>query len=298
MASIIIVSFNTCELTRNCLQSLREHESDSEVIVVDNNSHDGSAGMIRDEFPEVKLVVLQQNIGFGRANNAGYEHATHDVVILLNSDTVLNDNALSRCIALLDRDPALGVVSPCLVGIDGTPQQCRHRFPTVGDHVRKALRLKPAAVDEVPEHRSWLAGTCLVLRREAIEQAGGLFDHSLFMYWEDADLSSRLLSSGWKLAVAQDATITHYGGASGGGPDGVRRPDLHAWYTFGRHYWFSKHRPLWERVALWSLEFIDTFRCFVRGAIHRDQRTEWVHARTMGSVLVRRLFGLKPNIIG
>ena len=295
MASIIIVSFNTCELTRNCLLSLQEHEPGSEVIVVDNASHDQSADMIQDEFPDVKLVRLEKNVGFGRANNAGYEHATTDVIVLLNSDTILNDNALARCEARLKSDSTVGVVSPKLMGVDGVPQQCRHRFPTIADNFRKAFRMKTSPVDRVPEDWSWLAGTCLVLRREAIEQAGGLFDHELFMYWEDADLSSRLLASGWKLVVADDATITHYGGASGGGPDATRRPDLDAWYTFGRHYWFSKHRPLWESVTLWLMEFLDTFRCLIRGAVHRSRRNEWVRARTMLQVLTRRLVGLKPK---
>lgn len=298
MSSIIIVSFNTSELTRNCLLSLREHEPDAEVIVVDNASRDDSVEMLRDQFPEVKLIALETNVGFGRANNEGYRLATHDVIVLLNSDTILTDSALTTCSQHLDRDPTVGVVSPNLIGFDGIPQQCRHRFPTVGDQFRKAFRMPTAAVDCVPEDWSWLAGTCLVLRRDAIEQAGGLFDHELFMYWEDADLSSRLLESGWRLHVAKDATITHYGGASGGGPDGSRRPDLDAWYTFGRHYWFSKHRPAWERIVLWSLEFIDTFRCFIRGLIHPSRRSEWVRARTMMSVLIRRLFGMKPNPIG
>ena len=298
MASIIIVSFNTEELTRNCLASLATHESDMEVIVVDNASRDGSADMIAAKFPDVTLIRLAENVGFGGANNVGYQHATHDDIILLNSDTILNDNALTQCLQRLHADPKLGVVSPALMGVDGRPQQCRHRFPTVGDHIRKALRQTPRSTSDVPEDCCWLAGTCLVLKREAIESAGGLFDDALFMYWEDADLSSRLLASGWRLAECGDIEIIHYGGASGGGPDSVRRPDLHAWYTFGRHHWFSKHRPVWERLSLWSLEVFDTFRCFVRGLLHRDKRTEWVHAATMLRVLLGRIVGRKPSPIG
>jgi GT2 family glycosyltransferase len=298
MASIIIVSFNTKELTRNCLTSLQQHEPNMHVIVVDNASHDGSAEMISREFPDVKLVTLTDNVGFGGANNVGYQHVVDDIVILLNSDTILNNNALSQCVQRLNDNPKLGVVSPALRGVDGQPQQCRHRFPTVSDHVRKALRKQPNSVADVPEDWCWLAGTCLVLKKEAIEQAGGLFDHNLFMYWEDADLSSRLLAAGWKLAECKDIEIIHYGGASGGGPDSVRRPDLHAWYTYGRHHWFAKHRPIWERFSLWTLEVLDTFRCLVRGVVRPDRRTEWVHAGTMFRVLIGRLFGQKPAPIG
>lgn len=298
MASIIIVSFNTEDLTRNCLASLAEHESGMEVIVVDNASRDGSADMVETEFPDVRLVRLVENVGFGGANNIGYQQATHDEIILLNSDTVLNDNALTQCLERLRADPKLGVVSPALMGVDGVPQQCRHRFPTVGDHLRKAFRGTPRPASDVPEDCCWLAGTCLVLKKKAIEQVGGLFDDALFMYWEDADLSSRLLSGGWRLAECKDVEIIHYGGASGGGPDSVRRPDLHAWYTFGRHHWFSKHRPWWERLSLWTLEVVDTFRCFLRGLLHRDKRTEWVHAVTMLRVLFGRIVGRRPSPIG
>lgn len=269
-----------------------------EIIVVDNASKDNSVQMIRTEFPETKLITLEENVGFGGANNVGYQHATEDFVILLNSDTILKDNAMTQCVERVKANPELGVVSPSLMGVDGIPQQCRHRFPTVGDHVRKALRQQPKSTSEVPDDCCWLAGTCLVLRREAIEQAGGLFDDALFMYWEDADLSSRLLASGWKLEECTDIEIIHYGGASGGGPDSLRRPDLHAWYTYGRHHWFSKHRPIWERLSLWSLEVIDTFRCFVRGVLHKERRNEWTHAGTMLRVLVGRLVGQKPSPIG
>ena len=298
MASIIIVSFNTEDLTRKCLASLQVHEPDMEVIVVDNASSDNSARMIRNEFPDAKLISLDENAGFGGANNVGYRHATHDFIILLNSDTILNDNAMTQCVDRLKANPRLGVVSPSLMGVDGRAQQCRHRFPTVSDHVRKALRLKPKPASEVPEDCCWLAGTCLILRRKAIEDAGGLFDDALFMYWEDADLSSRLLATGWKLEECKDIEIIHHGGASGGGPDSLRRPDLHAWYTYGRHHWFSKHRPIWERLALWSLEVLDTIRCLIRGILHRNRRNEWTHAGTMLRVLVGRLFGQKPSPIG
>lgn len=299
MVSIIIVSFNTKDLTRQCLASVREWYSDAHVVVVDNASKDGSAEMVQDEFPEVELITLDRNAGFGGANNIGYERCKDsDYVILLNSDTIVPDKSLQQCIEFMDTHPEIGATSPRLVGMDGQPQQAQHPFPTVNDIFRKAFWKKSLYQLEVDENDSWLAGTCLCVRREAIEQAGGLFEHKLFIYWEDADLSSRLLKAGWKLRVVIDACIRHYGGASGGGPDASRRPDLHTWYTYGRHYWFCQHRPFREYATVCAMDFIDVFRTSLRAAIRKSRRVEFSHARCMLKVLWLRATGRRPKLLG
>src|SRR5258708_27586179 len=122
MLSVVIVSFNTRDLLRQCLSSLRRHEPGAQVIVVDNASRDGSPVMVRDEFPEAALVRSPTNDGFAAANNLGLRLATGDPVVLLNSDTLLHDPALSRCASWLDDHPRTGAVSPRLVGSDGKPQ--------------------------------------------------------------------------------------------------------------------------------------------------------------------------------
>ena len=214
------------------------------------------------------------------------------------SDTVVLDESLQRCIEFMNADPAVGATSPRLISFDNQPQRAQHPFPTVGDVTRKFFWAKSLYQKEAEEDDSWLAGTCLVLRREAIEQAGGLFEHKLFIYWEDADLSSRLLKTGWKLRVVRNACIQHYGGASGGGPDASRRPDLHAWYTYGRHYWFCTHRPVREYAAICLMDFLDVFRTSLRATIRKSRRVEFAHARTMLNILWLRATGRRPKVLG
>lgn len=304
MISIIIVSFNTRELLKNCLESVRRHCPEAEVIVVDNASHDGSADLVRDGFPEVMLVPLSENRGFAGGNNDGLKFASGDLLLLLNSDTVLEDDSLQRCARWMDEHPDVGAISPRLIGVDGKPQQCMHRFPSLKKRLRRTFWMKPKPE---PDGQSasgrlagpgWLAGTALMIRREALRQCGGGLDDHYFMYWEDADLSAKLLEAGWKLAEHPDAHVRHYGGASGGGPDAVRRSDLYAWYAWGEHRWFVRHRPIREAVGLWVLDSLDVFRKFIRGAIHPARRSEWIHSRTLAGVLLRRLFGQTPSSPG
>lgn len=295
MLSVVIVSFNTRELLRACLKSLQTHEPNAEVIVVDNASHDGSAAMVRAEFPEVILVESPTNQGFAAANNRGLARVTRPYVVLLNSDTELTDDSLSRCVARLEADPKLGAVHPRLIGKDGLPQQCRHLAPEIRGLLRKTIG-RDSQTENQPA-TTWLAGTALVLRRSALADVGSQLDSGYFMYWEDADLSAQLQRAGWSLEVIDDAEITHLGGASGGGPDAARRADLYAWYCFGKHRWFWRNRPAWEASLLWLLDALDVPRKYLRGLRHPGRRpTEWAHAHVTARVLALRLLGLAPAI--
>lgn len=290
--SILIVSFNTRDLTRRCLQSVRQWEPASEIIVVDNGSHDGSGEMIQAEFPEVRLLPLSQNIGFGRANNLALQYAVQETIVLLNSDTILEDSALSHCAQVLHSDAQLAAVTPRLQGLDGAQQNTRHAVPTFRQTLMRSLWRRPMVSTESD---FWIPGTCLLLKRSAINAVGGLFEPQLFIYWEDADLCARLKSHGYALQVVNDAQILHHGGASGGGPDCSAKPGLHEWYTYGRHFWFSRHRPASEGVGLWLLEFADAFRCMGRSLVRPSRRHEWQFGKTLLRTLTRRLFGLAPS---
>lgn len=291
-ASILIVSFNTRDLTRECLLSVRKWEQASEVIVVDNASHDGSAEMIEAEFPKVRLLKLSQNIGFGRANNLALQYAVQETIILLNSDTVLENSALSRCAQVLHGDDALAAVTPRLTGLDRAEQNTRHAVPTFRQTLQRSLWRRPMVSTKSD---FWIPGTCLLLKRSAIDAVGGLFEPQLFIYWEDADLCARLKAHGYTLQVVDDAQILHYGGASGGGPDCSAKPGLHEWYTYGRHFWYARHRPRMEGAGLWLLEFIDAFRCLGRSVVRPSRRNEWQFGKTLLRTLSRRLFGLSPS---
>jgi GT2 family glycosyltransferase len=293
MISVVVVSFNTRDLLRKCIASVRRFEPGAEIVVVDNASRDGSAEMVRVEFPEVKLVESATNLGFAGANNTGLRLTTGDVIVLLNSDAELLDAGLSRCARRLAENPRLGAVHPRLVGADGNPQQCEYPLPTFGDEARVAARRSRRGCEA---GRTWLAGTALVIRRAAIEAVGGGLNDGYFIYWEDADLSAQLRKAGWELAVEDEVVVRHVGGASGGGPDASRRADLFAWYFWGKHRWFRRNRPIWEAAALWLLDLCEVPRKFLRGLRHPSRRrAEWSQARVSFRILALGLLGEKPR---
>ena len=292
MISVVVVSFNTRDLLRKCLASVRRFEPWAEVIVVDNASKDGSADMVAAEFPGTKLIRSSTNLGFAAANNAGVRRAVGDVVVLLNSDAELLDDSLARCVGRLKADPYLGAVHPLLVGADGEPQGCEYPMPSLRAEARAAARLNPRRAPAA----TWLAGTALVIRRKALDAVGGGLDDGYFIYWEDADLSARLRAKGWELAVEPGAVVRHHGGASGGGPDAARRPDLFAWYAWGRRRWYRRNRPWWESAGVWALDLCDVPRKYLRGLRHPARRAaEWAHARVSLRVLALGLLGIQPS---
>jgi GT2 family glycosyltransferase len=293
MISLIIVSYNTRQLLEDCLRSIARHAPDAEVIVVDNGSRDGSPDMVREQFPTVQILAMSANLGFAAANNEGLRVAKGDVLVLLNSDTVIEGNSLQRCADWFRDHPKVGALHPKLIGADDKPQECLYHFPTLFGTAREALRIH--SEDKGPPEFGWLAGTALFLRREALESIGGRLDDGFWMYWEDADLSARLMKKGWELAVHPDACIRHYGGASGGGADATRRADLQAWYVYGKHRWFAKHRPIWETASLWCLDAVDVVRKYARGLIRKDRAGERVHAWVLAKVLAGRLVGQEPK---
>jgi N-acetylglucosaminyl-diphospho-decaprenol L-rhamnosyltransferase len=292
MLSIIVVSYNTRLLLQQCLASLSRHAPAAEVIVVDNASRDGSVEMVRVGFPHIRMVVLPENRGFAAANNAGLGLASGESILLLNSDTVIEDDSLDRCVDWLQENPDVGALSPRLVGVDDKPQPCLYPFPTLGEISRNAFRLGKPAPAMVAD--GWLAGTALLLRREALQDVGGQLDAGYFMYWEDADLSARLRAAGWQRVAYPNAHVRHYGGASGGGDDSCRPANLFAWYTYGQHRWFARHRPLLESVGLWLLDAIDVPRRLLRSWVRPHRSAETRHAWMLLRVLCWRLLGKAP----
>ncbi len=280
MLSIIIVSYNTRELLRQCLRSLAAHCPEAEVIVVDNASRDGSPDMVRDEFPGVRLSVLAANAGFAGANNVGLRQARGDFILLLNSDTYVEDDSLSRCVAWMEAQPRVGACSPRLVGFDGVPQAWARPFPCFRSALRQALWLGPG-----PGARSWLIGAALLVRRTALEQAGAFLDTGYFMYWEDTDLSARLLRAGWELAGFPDGHVRHKGGGSSQGADGDQRPELYASFLRGKYRWFARYRSAWEARGIWLLDALEATRKCLRGILRPGRRCEFRRARTLAGVL-------------
>lgn len=231
MLSIIIVSWNVCDLLRACLRSVFDTAvglpTPLEVIVVDSASQDHTVPMIQREFPQVRLVACEQNVGFAKGNNIGLELARGDYLFLLNPDTLVHAGALSSLVNYLVQNPHVGMVAPQLRNEDGTVQSSRRRFPTLATGFWESTWLQPYAPEQVLRHFymadvadedtavvDWVQGAAMMIRREVYAQVGGM-DEAYFMYSEELDWCRRIkLEGGWPIVYLPEAQITHYQGKS------------------------------------------------------------------------------------
>ncbi len=226
--SIIIVNWNVRDLLRRCLHSIlaRPHPCSLEVIVVDNGSTDGSAEMVRTEFPQVCLIANPDNRGFTAANNQGLTVARGRYVLLLNPDTEVVGDALETMVTFADAHSDVGVVGPQLLNPDGTVQSSRRRFPTLATALFESTWLQPYAPrrllaryyvldrpDDEVQDVDWVTGAALMARREAVEQVGPL-DEGFFMYSEELDWCRRFRAAGWRVVYLPTARVIHHEGKS------------------------------------------------------------------------------------
>jgi len=279
--SVIIVSFNTRGLLRNCLESLQQHGGHLQVIVVDNHSTDASVEMVRDEYPEVRLIANSENTGFAKANNQGIREAQGKFVLLLNSDTVVRPGALPAMANFLKTQPNAGGVTGRVLNADGSRQACVSCRPgpamllfrlsglshlVRGDRGRRRLRrylgwllgstvrsyLDPYGVEDSALEVENISAASLMLRREAIADVG-LLDENFFMYFEDIDYCMRLQGAGWKLYYLPAGEIVHLVGQSSGGR--MRNYSTHSYrslfYFYRKYYSASSLR--WGRLIVLTL---------------------------------------------
>jgi GT2 family glycosyltransferase len=223
---VVLVSFNTRQLTLECLESLMREIRvlGGQVIVVDNASTDGSAAAVQAAFREVKVISADRNLGFGAANNLAFEKCTSDNVLLLNTDTIVRPGALQSMMQTLDSDPSVGAVGCRLENADGSLQKSCWSFPTPRLAWSEAFGLNRLGLtrdwhrwDHASEQDvDFVIGAALMVRRSVIEQIGG-FDPRFFLYSEEADWQKRMHAAGWKVRFTPAGTIVHLGGASGEG---------------------------------------------------------------------------------
>ncbi len=233
---IVIVNYSTRDLLRTCLRSVYASQGDFtfEVCVVDNASPDGSAEMVATEFPQVRLIVNAENVGYPSANNQGLEtfcfaqsphlqSQTPKFALLLNPDTELPPDALVRMLDFVAEHPDAGIAGPKLVLPDGTLDlACRRSFPTPAVSLYRLTylsRLFPRSrrfgrynltyldPDQVAEVDS-VVGAFMLVRAEAIAQAG-LMDGQFFMHGEDLDWAYRIKAAGWKVYYNPAVTVLH-----------------------------------------------------------------------------------------
>jgi GT2 family glycosyltransferase len=231
--SVIIVNYNVREFLEQALASVQRASAglSVEVLVVDNNSVDGSVAMVQERFPEVSVLVNDENIGFGRANNQAIRQARGRYLLILNPDTIVQEDTLSTLVRFMDEHPEAGAVGCQILNPDGTfAPESRRSFPTPAVafyRIAGLSRLFPRSRtfgrynltylprNEVAEVDA-LSGSCMVVRHAALHTApeapthgalssdplptgAGLFDEDYFMYGEDLDWCYRIQQAGWKI---------------------------------------------------------------------------------------------------
>ena len=223
MISVIIVSFNTKSLTRKCLQSIKVFEDikNLEIIVVDNNSQDGSVAMIKKGFPFVKLIINNNNLGFAKANNQGIKQAKGDYILLLNSDTEFqSQHTLEKLIKNAQSIDCIGVISPQLLNSDGSIQASVYYFPTVTRALKQYWLGQSGYFGsfipegKVPQPVEVVTMAAMLILRSTINKIG-LLDEGYFFYYQDLDYCCRIKQEGLKVYYLPSVQIIHHHGKSG-----------------------------------------------------------------------------------
>lgn len=243
--SIIIVNFNGCRFTAECLETIRLYSKTSaEVIVVDNASTDDSRVELPVRFPEVRFLWLPQNRGFGYANNRGAEKATGDILFFLNNDTLLTGDIIPVMSRMLNEDRSIGIAAPKLLNEDGSLQVSSGAFPSIAAEWRTKL-----SVGNISAHAllqpDWVTGAAFFIRREVFQAIGG-FDEEYFMYFEDVDLCKRVADQGLTIRYIPECSLIHLGGKSYGKQD----PRITIEYRRSQLRFYDYHRSLIQRVLV------------------------------------------------
>lgn len=257
--SVVIVEFNTAKILSDCLNSISEQikrleekkSAKVEVIVVDNASSDGSVKMIRNEFPWVRLVVNQENVGFSRANNQAARFSKGAFLLFLNSDTKLCEKSLESLWSFWQNHKNAGAVGPRLLNQDGTSQPSVGSFPSLGvvslmlfwehffgSRIVRASFLKEKEVD-------WVMGAALMTKKEVWEKVGG-WDEAIFMYMDEVEFCYRIKEAGWPIFFYPEAQVIHLGRASS--RRGKKDPIISIYR--GLVYFYQKHRGKLARLIL------------------------------------------------
>jgi len=254
MLSIVILSWNTEALLKQCLESLEEGcegIGGCEVVVVDNGSTDGSSEMvrkyqIRNTKYKIRLVENQSNLGFAKGNNIGIKQARGKYIMLLNSDTIVQKGSLKKMVDFLDQHGEISVVGPKLLNQDGTPQSSCGQFPNLWvvfimlfkEHFggSRTVRYSPAVSGEV----DWLMGAAFVAREKVFKKVGFL-DERMFMYMEEVEWFYRVRKAGLKAYFLKEAEIVHLG--RGSSSSGKKEPILNI-YKGLLHFYKVHKSPL------------------------------------------------------
>lgn len=264
--SILLVNYNEREYLRTVLAKLGSEFSNgsAEIIVVDNDSHDGSAAMVRTDFPNVILLEPHANLMYGAGNNLGLTRATADWVMVLNPDVTWQSGALRQFFSWAQSQPAVDVAAPCLIYQDGRVQISAHRrFPnplTVFidyclplQQFCMATGLHPYQLSSAEHERTQkiahATGACLLVRHDVLREVGA-FDPQFSMYLEETDWQARIAKAGYQTWLHADTVVTHFGSAQKSFAQGSKH------YLWGLRLYVMKHWSRRSRALLVPLVWV------------------------------------------
>jgi hypothetical protein len=264
--TVVIVTWNTRALLEECLESIRATTSDMDVetIVVDNASTDGTREMLSSRYPQTRLIVNDRNVGFARANNQAAMASDSEFLLLLNSDARLLPRAASEMLRLTTEEPGAAIVGAQLLNPDGTFQASHSRFPGVFQEFLILSGLgRLMRGRHFPSHGpeegqgaqrvDYVEGACLLARRQAYLQVGGL-DEGYFMYSEEVELCYAMKRAGWDAWYQPTARVVHLGGASSRQRATAREADLYR----SRVRFFRRHHGPFQTALLKSMIYAIT----------------------------------------
>jgi len=283
--SVIIVSWNTRELLRKCLKSIFEFTSSQggpasggkdvqfEIFVVDNASHDGSAEMVKNEFPKVYLIDNGQNLGFAKANNLALRRVAGKYVLFMNPDMEIRENVFKKMFDFMESKSDIAISTCKLLYPDGSIQPNIKRHPTFLSQALVLLKLHHF-FPFLPPIKKYLAkdfnysreseveqimGAFVFARREFMEKNGG-WDEDYFIWWEDIELCKRAAELGEKIVYFPGAQVVHYEGKSFAQIQSVKKQER---FIKSMLIYFKKHHSFLEYFILWLISPISLFLSFL-----------------------------------
>ncbi len=294
--AVIIVSANNASWLAPCLPTVFAHAGSAslDVVVVDNESTDGTRELVQSRFPAAR-VVSSPNRGFGYGNNRGFETTNARYALFLNPDTEIVDGTFGELVAMLDKSPRIGLAGARQITADGTLWPTIRRFPDASRALGEALfserwPVSPAWAGERVLDRGayeretgcdWTSGSFMLARREALLSAG-LFDERFFIYSEEPDLCLRIKRAGWQVRHLPHMTILHHAGKAGVKPRMVAQ-DAYARKQYAHKHFGPAHRGLYLSAL--------SLRHLIRGATARSTDADGAARREGARRALRTLMG-------
>lgn len=284
--TVIIVNWNTVDLLDDCLRSVLDYGPaglSQEIVVVDNASSDGSVEHLRTNWPSVKLIANDENVGFCRANNQAIRVSEAPYLLLINTDARLRAGCVNTMLGYLQHDPRAGVVGPRLVYGDGSFQRwTAGQSLSLGSCATYLLGLDRLAARHQaragmylnydiaePFKPGWVSSAVMLVRRAALDEIGA-FDESIFVYMDDVDLCQRATDAGWNTWYAAETTAVHFMGASSRRATGNASPE--AFRALNR--WFERRHGRRAALALRALATVGfsarACLCLINGLLRTD----------------------------